>query len=55
MGAVWEAVHESTGQRYALKVVLGLDAAAADKYPHEFSGGQRQRVGIARAIASASM
>jgi len=27
-----------------------LDAAAADKYPHEFSGGQRQRIAIARAL-----
>jgi oligopeptide/dipeptide ABC transporter ATP-binding protein len=30
---------------------VGLDARAADRYPHEFSGGQRQRIGIARAIA----
>ena len=30
---------------------VGLPAAAAQKYPHEFSGGQRQRIGIARAIA----
>ncbi|HEX4977509.1 MAG TPA: oligopeptide/dipeptide ABC transporter ATP-binding protein [Nocardioides sp.] len=30
---------------------VGLPAAAARKYPHEFSGGQRQRIGIARAIA----
>jgi oligopeptide/dipeptide ABC transporter ATP-binding protein len=30
---------------------VGLDASAADRYPHEFSGGQRQRIGIARAIA----
>ena len=30
---------------------VGLDAAALDKYPHEFSGGQRQRICIARAIA----
>ena len=29
----------------------GLDAGAADRYPHEFSGGQRQRIGIARALA----
>ena len=31
---------------------VGLDAAAAAKYPHEFSGGQRQRVAIARAMAA---
>ncbi len=29
---------------------VGLDAAAADRYPHEFSGGQRQRIALARAI-----
>src|SRR5690348_10003845 len=31
--------------------LVGLDSAAASRYPHEFSGGQRQRIGIARAIA----
>jgi oligopeptide transport system ATP-binding protein len=30
---------------------VGLEAAAAERYPHEFSGGQRQRIGIARALA----
>jgi ABC-type glutathione transport system ATPase component len=30
---------------------VGLDAGAADRFPHEFSGGQRQRIAIARAIA----
>ncbi|MEH3088126.1 MAG: ATP-binding cassette domain-containing protein [Microbacterium arborescens] len=29
---------------------VGLDADAADRYPHEFSGGQRQRIALARAI-----
>ena len=28
-----------------------MDAAYAQRYPHEFSGGQRQRIGIARALA----
>ncbi|TMR99897.1 ABC transporter ATP-binding protein [Nonomuraea basaltis] len=32
--------------------VVGLPAAYADRYPHEFSGGQRQRIGIARALAT---
>ncbi|GAB5469330.1 MAG: dipeptide ABC transporter ATP-binding protein [Rhodospirillales bacterium] len=31
--------------------LVGLDAAHASRYPHEFSGGQRQRIGIARALA----
>jgi oligopeptide/dipeptide ABC transporter ATP-binding protein len=31
---------------------VGLSAAHALRYPHEFSGGQRQRVGIARALAT---
>ena len=30
---------------------VGLHAATASRYPHEFSGGQRQRIGIARALA----
>jgi len=31
--------------------MVGLDAGAAGRCPHEFSGGQRQRIGIARALA----
>lgn len=30
--------------------LVGLTAAHAERYPHEFSGGQRQRVCIARAL-----
>ena len=30
---------------------VGLDPAAAVRFPGEFSGGQRQRIGIARALA----
>ena len=30
---------------------VGLDAAAAQRFAHQFSGGQRQRVAIARALA----
>jgi peptide/nickel transport system ATP-binding protein len=35
----------------ALLNQVGLGAADAEKYPHEFSGGQRQRISIARALA----
>ncbi len=33
--------------------MVGMPAASAGRYPHEFSGGQRQRVGIARALSVA--
>ncbi len=51
-------VHKLTESRsarqkriYELLKSVGLDAAYAQRYPHEFSGGQRQRIGIARALA----
>jgi peptide/nickel transport system ATP-binding protein len=31
---------------------VGLTAADAARFPHQFSGGQRQRIGIARALAT---
>lgn len=31
--------------------VVGMEAYAKNRYPHQFSGGQRQRIGIARALA----
>ncbi len=34
-----------------LLTLVRLDAAALDRYPHQFSGGQRQRICIARALA----
>ncbi|HVA52880.1 MAG TPA: oligopeptide/dipeptide ABC transporter ATP-binding protein [Acidimicrobiales bacterium] len=34
-----------------LFTTVGLDAAAINRYPHEFSGGQRQRIGIARSLS----
>ncbi|MDV7202302.1 ABC transporter ATP-binding protein [Roseovarius sp. 10] len=36
----------------AMLALVGLDSAAADRYPHQFSGGQRQRIAVARALLS---
>jgi len=35
-----------------LLLSVGLAAADAEKFPHQFSGGQRQRISIARALAT---
>jgi len=43
-------VAERRARVIATLAAVGLDAAAARKYPHEFSGGQRQRIAIARAL-----
>jgi len=43
--------HAAQAQRVsAMLSEVGLPAAAAERYPHEFSGGQRQRLGLARAL-----
>jgi len=43
---------DTAGLAETLLEQVGLSAADAGKYPHEFSGGQRQRICIARALAS---
>jgi len=42
---------EAQARRDELLTMVGLDPAAAHRYPHEFSGGQRQRLAIARALS----
>jgi len=48
-GLITRAQAESDVTRWLTAV--GLDAAAAQRFPHQFSGGQRQRIAIARALA----
>lgn len=43
---------KTTGLAEELLEKVGLAAADAGKFPHEFSGGQRQRICVARALAS---
>src|SRR5574337_13397 len=54
-GMVALGVGDSPAERQATVAALlervGLSAAMAQRFPHEFSGGQRQRIAIARALA----
>ena len=52
VGPIAHGMAASTARQeaHALLKMVGLDAGAYERYPHEFSGGQRQRIGIARAL-----
>ncbi|MDX1432392.1 MAG: ABC transporter ATP-binding protein, partial [Gammaproteobacteria bacterium] len=54
-GMVAQGIGDGAGARRRrvgeLLEQVGLPAASAARYPHEFSGGQRQRICIARALA----
>ncbi len=45
------ARHEAVRKAHKLLELVGLDARAGGRFPHEFSGGQRQRIALARALA----
>ena len=53
-GVRMAGIRDKHDQRQRIRQLLdmvGMPAASAGRYPHEFSGGQRQRVGIARALS----
>jgi oligopeptide/dipeptide ABC transporter ATP-binding protein len=50
---IFERALDAAARRQRVDAMLervGLEAAVADRYPHELSGGQCQRIGIARAM-----
>ncbi|KHK98863.1 diguanylate cyclase [Microbacterium mangrovi] len=53
LGLAGDGTPGTADRRERVREVLadvGLDADAAERYPHEFSGGQRQRIALARAL-----
>lgn len=52
VGPVAQGMTQAAARAKARELLdlVGLDAGAFERYPHEFSGGQRQRIGIARAL-----
>ncbi|KQT69045.1 ABC transporter ATP-binding protein [Aureimonas sp. Leaf460] len=42
--------HDAEAKALRLLSLVGLEAGAFERFPHQFSGGQRQRIGIARAL-----
>ncbi len=50
--AIAPTPHERRQKVGELLEMVGLPAASATRFPHEFSGGQRQRISLARALAT---